>query len=39
MRISKEQYYKDMTKALLRGYFVGLEEGRKSKKKVKICCE
>jgi hypothetical protein len=37
MRISKEKYYKDMAKALLKGYFAGLRDGRKSKKKVKIC--
>jgi hypothetical protein len=35
MRISKEQYYKDMAKALLRGYFRGLKEGRKQKKVLK----
>ena len=32
MRISKEQYYKDMAKALLKGYFRGLTEGKKQKR-------
>ncbi len=32
MKISREQYYKDMAKALLKGYFVGLKEGRRLKK-------
>jgi hypothetical protein len=35
MRISKEQYYKTMAKALLKGYFRGLREGRRQKKVLK----
>jgi len=35
MRISKEQYYKDMAKALLKGYFRGLKDGRRQKKPLK----
>ena len=33
MRISKDKYYKNIAKALLKGYFAGLEEGRKQKTK------
>ena len=33
MRISKDKYYKDMAKALLRGYFAGLKESRKNKER------
>ncbi len=29
MWISKKQYYKDMARALLKGYFAGLKERRK----------
>jgi len=29
MRINKEEYYKTMAKALLRGYFFGVDEERK----------
>jgi len=37
MRISKEQYFKTMAKALLRGYFEGLKESSRRKKRVKFC--
>jgi len=29
MWISKEQYFKDMAKALLKGYFAGLKGGKR----------
>jgi len=29
MRISKDKYYKDMARVLLRGYFEGLKCGKK----------
>ena len=32
MRISEEQYYKDMVKALLKDYFAGLKEGKEIKR-------
>ncbi len=38
MRISKDQYYKTMARALLKGYFLGLKKSRKQKKKIKVCC-
>jgi len=31
MQISKERYFKDMAKALLRGWFAGLKEGNKKR--------
>jgi len=33
MRISREEYYKTMAKALLKGYWAGLKEGLKRRKK------
>lgn len=40
MRISREEYYRVMAKAVLRGYWAGLKDGLKwRKKRVKTCCE
>ena len=34
MRISREQYAKNIARALLRGYFLGVEEEKKKNKRV-----